>query len=484
MNREILKEILGDEYEILTAEDGEEAIVILQKYGVEIHLVLLDIVMPNMDGFEVLAVMNKYRWIDDIPVVMISSENSPSVVHRAYELGVSDYISRPFDATIVHKRVGNTIMLYEKQKRLADIVADQIYEKEKSSSLMVAILSHIVEFRNGESGLHVLHINVMTKILLEHLLKKTDRYHLTYSDISLISMASALHDIGKISIPDEVLNKPGRLTKEEYEVMKTHSGVGSEILKSLPFQQEKLVRYAYDICRWHHERYDGRGYPDGLKGEEIPIWAQVVSIADVYDALTSERVYKEAYSHEKAMSMILGGECGAFNPLLLECLQETADVLREELKNNSIHNSLGNKEDVRHMVKELSRHKELAPSERAFELLDRERVKNEFFTSVSRDFVFEYYFDSDILTLSPAAAEYFGVDDAIVNPFSNQAYVDKIGREALLRLKQDALSATQKQPLVEADVTAPDGRKFAVSARAVWSSDEKPVSIIGKIFIR
>ena len=332
MNREILKEILGKEYRILEACDGEEALKILEQYGTEISLVLLDIIMPKMDGFEVLAYMNRDKWIEDIPVIMISSEGSESYIRRAYELGASDYISRPFDAKVVYQRVINMIKLYAKQRRLIHLVTDQIYEKEKNNRMMTGILSQIVEFRNGESGLHVLHINILTQLLLEKLMRKSENYDLSWSQQHMIATASALHDIGKIGIDEKILNKPGKLTKEEFEAMKQHTIIGARMLDSLEmYHDEEMMKYAYEICRWHHERYDGKGYPDGLKGEEIPISAQVVSLADVYDALVSDRVYKKAYSHEKAMEMILNGECGMFNPLLLECLVEIQDKVRKEL---------------------------------------------------------------------------------------------------------------------------------------------------------
>ena len=332
MNREILKEILGKEYRILEACDGEEALKMLEQYGTEISLVLLDIIMPKMDGFEVLAYMNRDKWIEDIPVIMISSEGSESYIRRAYELGASDYISRPFDAKVVYQRVINMIKLYAKQRRLIHLVTDQIYEKEKNNRMMTGILSQIVEFRNGESGLHVLHINILTQLLLEKLMRKSENYDLSWSQQHMIATASALHDIGKIGIDEKILNKPGKLTKEEFEAMKQHTIIGARMLDRLEmYHDEEMMKYAYEICRWHHERYDGKGYPDGLKGEEIPISAQVVSLADVYDALVSDRVYKKAYSHEKAMEMILNGECGIFNPLLLECLVEIQDKVRKEL---------------------------------------------------------------------------------------------------------------------------------------------------------
>ena len=333
INCEILAEILKDEYRILEAANGEECIDLLKQYGTGIALLLLDINMPVMDGFEVLALMNRKHWIEDIPVIIISSENSASYVRRAYEMGASDYISRPFDVQVVHQRVSNTIKLYAKQRRLISLVTDQIREKEKNNQMMISILSQIVEFRNSESGSHVLHINIITGMLLERLMQKTDQYHLQWSDQFLITTASALHDIGKIGIDEKILNKPGKLTKEEFEIMKTHTLIGASMLKSIEmYQNEKLLQVAYQICRWHHERYDGKGYPDGLKGEEIPISAQVVAIADVYDALVGKRVYKKAFSHETAIHMILNGECGAFNPLLLECLTDIQNRLKEETK--------------------------------------------------------------------------------------------------------------------------------------------------------
>lgn len=333
INCEILAEILKDEYRILEAANGEECINLLKQYGTGIALLLLDINMPVMDGFEVLALMNRKHWIEDIPVIMISSEDSASYVRRAYEMGASDYISRPFDVQVVHQRVSNTIKLYAKQRRLISLVTDQIREKEKNNQMMISILSQIVEFRNSESGSHVLHINIITGMLLERLMQKTDQYHLQWSDQFLITTVSALHDIGKIGIDEKILNKPGKLTKEEFEIMKTHTLIGASMLKSIEmYQNEKLLQVAYQICRWHHERYDGKGYPDGLKGEEIPISAQVVAIADVYDALVGKRVYKKAFSHETAIHMILNGECGAFNPLLLECLTDIQNRLKEETK--------------------------------------------------------------------------------------------------------------------------------------------------------
>lgn len=328
LNRTLLSEMLKDDFRILEASNGRECLDALEQYGMGISLVLLDINMPVMDGFEVLVQMNRNHWIEDIPVVMISSDDTESNIKRAYDMGVSDYIRRPFDAQIVFRRIFNTIKLYAKQRRLITLVTDQIDEKEKNNQIMIRILSQIVEFRNGESGLHVEHINILTGLLLERLVQKTDHYDLTWSDQYMITLASALHDIGKIGIDDKILNKPGRLTKEEFEIMKSHTLIGASILENLGlYQEEPLIKTAYQICRWHHERYDGKGYPDGLRGDEIPISAQVVSVADVYDALVNERVYKKAITHEKAIEMILNGECGVFNPILLECLVDIKDKI-------------------------------------------------------------------------------------------------------------------------------------------------------------
>lgn len=329
MNRMILTDILEGKYEILEAEDGVEAIEIIEKSKDEFLFVLLDIRMPRMDGLEVLDAINKNYWTDRVVVVMISSDDNPDNINLAYNLGAFDYIRRPFDPVMVRKRIANTLSLYERQHDLEEAVKAQYDERQSSNDLMISILSHIVEFRNGESGLHIQNVRRITRLLLEQLICITDEYPITATDIELITMAAAIHDVGKISIPEEVLNKPGRLTDEEFEMMKEHTIIGAEMLAKLPVKHlnSLLIKLAYEICRWHHERFDGGGYPDGLKGDEIPITAQVVALADVYDALTSERCYKKKFSHEQALSMILNGECGAFNPLLLRCLEEISDSL-------------------------------------------------------------------------------------------------------------------------------------------------------------
>ena len=333
MSRMILKEILGGDYSILEAENGQECLEKMQAEAGNIALVLLDINMPVMDGFEVLKAMNVNHTIEDIPVIMISSDDSDAAIRRSYELGASDYVTRPFDARIVYRRVTNTIKLYAKQRRLVQMVSDQIRARENNTDTLVGVLSHIVEFRNGESGAHVRHIRIITELLLHRLLEISSQYPITAEQQDNIPLASALHDIGKIGIDEKILNKPGKLTPEEFEVIKTHSMLGAEMLHQLEnFNEQPLLQTAYEITRWHHERWDGRGYPDGLKGDAIPISAQLVALADVYDALTSERCYKKAFSHEKAVQMILNGECGAFNPLLLQCLTDMQTDLKVQLQ--------------------------------------------------------------------------------------------------------------------------------------------------------
>ena len=438
MNRAILVEMLGDGYDVIEAENGREAVRVLQS-APEIDLLLLDIMMPEMDGFEVLEQMKRYGWIEEIPVVMISAENGSAYVERAYDLGATDFISRPFDMAIVRRRVTNTLMLYTKQKQLVGLVARQVYENQKSNNLMINILSHIVEFRNGESGSHVLHIHTATELILNHLVKKTDKYKLSAADIAMIGTASSLHDIGKINIPEEILNKPGRLTKEEFDIMKTHTTIGAHILENLPFQQdEPLVKVSYEICRWHHERWDGRGYPDGLKGEEIPIAAQVVALADVYDALTSERCYKKAFDHDTAVRMILNGECGTFNPLLMECLTEVADELHRALTDNEAAAQMNFGSTTRKITDALLQENDLPDTGRLENVLQIEQQKHTFYVDHTPDMQLDYNEVSDTVTMSEWGVRHLhcpkempfknAMETLLVSPNDRSAMLDAIAK--------------------------------------------------------
>lgn len=336
MNRFLLSQILLDDCNVIEACDGVEATQIIQDHFKELSIVLLDIVMPRMDGFGVLEFMNANDLIQDLPVIMISSMDEDSAIRRCYELGISDYVRRPFFADVVGKRVYNIVRLYQRQRNLQREIREQVEEREKNSRVVTSIISHVVENRNGESGPHVIHVEQITEIILNRLTELTDMYKLSKEDKKQISLASALHDIGKIGIDEKILNKPGKLTEEEYEIMKTHTTIGAIMIRQVQMEEDDtLIQFAYEICRWHHEKWDGRGYPDGLKGNYIPISAQVVSIADVYDALVSERVYKKAYSHEKAIEMIINGECGEFNPVLIQCLKDCSDRIQLVESKNS-----------------------------------------------------------------------------------------------------------------------------------------------------
>lgn len=415
-NREILSGILS-EYQVVEAKNGYDALEYM-KADKNIALVLLDLVMPEMDGFEVLHYMNQSHLIDEKEVLIISIDKDNKSIERAYELGVSGYITRPFSAAVVLKKVNNILDHYYRQKKLTALINKQIYEKYKNNDMMIMILSHIVESRNGESGLHVLHIKKLTKLLLDILIKKTDQYILSLDDMISIEMASSLHDIGKIAIPEEILNKPSSLTNEEMEIMKSHALIGAKMLDSLPFySDEPIVKYGYQICRWHHERYDGKGYPDGLKGEEIPIAAQVVSIVDAYDALTSKRVYKEAYSHKEALEMIKDGKCGIFNPLLVECLMEIEPNIQNNLKINEYQEDNEYFED---RTQEYLKNKGINISNLLYQNLYFEKSKYEFYSDLSNNIQFEYSVVPPLLTLSKKDALLLGIPEKIVDPLSNE----------------------------------------------------------------
>ena len=485
LNRALLADMIGDAYRIIEAEDGKQAVAALQKEGAGISLVLLDYVMPQMNGFDVLEVMNKNGWIKDIPVIMVSAESDAAYIERAYELGVTDFINRPYDVNIVRRRVMNTLMLYQKQRTLMGMVADQVYEREKSNNLMVYILSHIVEFRNGESGMHVLNVQAMTEMILTQLMRLTDQYPLTTEDISLITMASSLHDIGKIAIPEEILNKPGRFTDEEFAIMKTHSAVGSDMLDDLElYKDEKLVKVARDICRWHHERWDGRGYPDGLVGDDIPISAQVVALADVYDALTSRRVYKPPFSHEEALRMIREGECGAFNPLILECLTAVAGDLEKRLNHGITGREISI--DSLHLSEATLDNGDAEASSRTLELLDYERMKYHFFASMSNEVQFEFTEEPPMIVLSDWSDHKLDLPEIIMDPYNDEAFCATFGKENLEKLSRLLRATTIDDPVIDMEMEATVGdelRWFHVLARALWSGPSDPVYLgsIGKL---
>lgn len=479
MNRMMLSDMLGDQYDYVEAADGREALRILEK-NVSIDLILLDINMPEMNGFEVLEEMNRYHWIEEVPVIMITAEESVESMEHAYSLGVTDYIPRPFNVYIVRRRVENTLNLYVNQKRLMRLVSDQIAEKEENNTLMVSILSNVVEIRNHESGDHIRNIRRITELLLHQLVQKTKAYHLSEEDIALIMTASSLHDIGKITIPEEILNKPGKLTKEEFEIMKTHSTAGAQILEQMKYGQDKpLYRYALEICRWHHERWDGHGYPDGLMGEEIPISAQIVAIADVYDALTSERCYKKAYDHTTAINMILNGECGAFNPLLLECLTETAPQLRIVTGVNG--DAMPYRFELNRLSEEILAHADLPKNDRVQNLLATMQERIDFFASTSGGIQFEYDAVSRLADVTnwnePPQYRHIVKNVTRVNDFRYLSQHD-------FKRLRDAMDATTKEnPEFALSILFPVGNEYHwcdLRVRTLWS-DFRPDHYIAAV---
>lgn len=346
LNRALLSEAFNGIYATLEAENGRDALEIIDAHPMGIAAILLDLVMPVMDGFAVLQALTLRGLMKKIPVFLITAENSDDTLRRGYELGVVDIIKKPFMPEFIRRRINNVIELYENREQLKHVVDEQeialdrqarqleaqAQKIQETNSALIDTLSTVIEFRDCESGEHVKRIRSLTAVLLKYIVHHYPQLGIREEQIPQITDASVMHDVGKISIPDYILNKPGRLTSEEYEIMKEHTIRGCEIRQSVPrLQESEIYQYCYDICRYHHERWDGRGYPDGLVGDQIPVWAQVVALADVYDALVSVRVYKKAYTHEEAVHMILGGECGVFNPIMIECFRATAGYIHDTL---------------------------------------------------------------------------------------------------------------------------------------------------------
>lgn len=483
INRAILKDILRGDFQILEAGDGRRALELLEEQTEEISALLLDMSMPVKSGLDVLAIMNEKGWTEKIAVVVIAADSGSKDIHRAYDLGAMECIARPFDALIIRRRVLNAILLLKNHKNLIDLVQEEIYENEKNGNLLISVLSHIVEFRNGENGLHVMNVNTITELLLKALIRKTDRYHLTQEDITMITMASSMHDIGKIEIDGAILNKPGKLTPEEFEVVKNHSRLGAEMLEQLPFyQDEAIVRYAREICRWHHEKYDGKGYPDGLAGDEIPISAQVVALADIYEALVSERVYKPPFSHQEAMRMILDGECGEFNPILLECLQECMGNIREELQAASIEEYSYKK--IKRVTEDMMTHKEKEASQRSIQLMEGERSKYETFANMLQEIQFEYRIEEDLLQISALGIRRLGLPEFITGPLKSRELLKVMDEEDLEQMVSNAKSTQPSYPLVqgEAYLKEKNGKhRYKFIIRVLWSDEDEPkiTGIIG-----
>lgn len=452
INRALLKEILGDGYDYLEAEDGAAAVELMRQ-RTDISLLLLDLMMPGMDGFDVLRVMKYHAWLDEIPVIVISAAEDTANIERAYDLGVADYIRRPFERIMILRRVKNILMLYAKQKRLTRLVTDQVYEKEHNSVLMISILSHVVEFRNSESGLHVMHIRTLTDLLLHRLAQKTDRYQLDESDIALISTASALHDIGKIVIPEEILNKPGRLTAEEFAIIKNHTVAGAQMLQDL----------GQAIAR------------------DEPL-LQVVALADVYDALTSERCYKHAYDHDTALRMILNGECGAFNPLLLDCLRESSEQLRTELTRSEWDR--GFRQETHRLSEEIL-HREALPRENHSQLLlEQEKERTDFYAAQCGGIRFDY----DLLAGSVTVYDYHAepLQQKTVTDFAQGKGLGFLNEQDRRKLSKAISRATPEAPDVVLPVMVQrDGKPHLhrMALHTIWSGAgvRRCVNVLGHL---
>lgn len=481
MNRMMLTEILGAHYQYIEAENGRQAIHLLQK-NLMVDLILLDIHMPEMDGFQVLEQLNRAQWMDEIPVIMISAEDSGETIKRAYSMGVTDYIQRPFDAFIVRRRIENTLKLYANQKRLMKLVSDQIYEKEENNNLMVGILNHVVEFRTHEGEEYNRNIRSATELLLRRLIQKTDSYHLSEEDIVLIKMASAIRNIGKIGLPDSVLNTSGKLTQEEFAIFKTHTTAGAKILEQMSFGKNKpLFRYALEICRWHHERWDGNGYPDGLRGEEIPISAQVVALADVYDALTTNRKYRKAIDHDTAITRILRGECGAFNPLLLECLLDISSDLRMAV---TFKGRNPYRFEADRLSDEILAHADVPRNDRVQRLLESMQERMDFFAACSGGLQFEYDVPSKLADITDwsEAPQYrrWEINLSQPNCFTRLSHAD------FQRMKEALAATTKENPEFSISLLLPyrdEYRWYNLRMRSLWSDaqPERYVGVIGQM---
>ena len=470
-NRELLMDILGDGYCYWEASSGEEAISCLYDHP-NIALVLLDVVMPHINGFEVLERMNQYRWIDEVPVIAISTEHAGEFMEQTYNLGVTDYLQRPFHALVVRRRVENTLKLYDRQKHLTRLLSEQTREKEKIRHQLVGVFGSVIEADYGDKSQHVLHVRMFTERLLHQLAKKTDRYHLTETEIQQISMASALHDIGKRFIPKEILEKTTRLTAEEYGIVKTHTTAGAAFLKELPgWKEEPFLDTAYEICLWHHERWDGKGYPDGLRGDAIPISAQAVSLADAYDALISPRWYKPALDHDTALRMILKGDCGAFNPLLIKCLIEISKELSQ--RSEPLAEEVADPSYYRSLSAEVLRKDGLPGEALPQRVLNYEREKKKFFASQCGGIQFEYDVPKNQLSVinwmeQPECRR-------ITDTLERVGEMQLLGSADCARLKRYVAALTPEMPECCMDTRfSISGEEHAVrvTVRVIWS-DEK-----------
>lgn len=475
LNRAILVSVLEKNFDILEAADGKEAIATLAAHEGNIAALLLDVVMPEADGFEVLEEMNRRGWIDEIPTIMISVETGGSYIDRAFQLGAADYVSRPFVPNMIRRRVINAILLHTKTRKLTGLIADLFYRRERNTDILTAILGYAVESRSGERGTHMTNVSRITGLLLHRLLERTDRCPIGPEDIETVCIASSLHDIGKLLIPEGILTKPTALTPGEFDIVKQHTRLGAKIISDLPiYQNETIIKYALEICRWHHERWNGEGYPDGLKGEDIPIAAQVVSLADAYDALTSKRCYKEALSHEKSLEMIRGGECGSFNPLLLECLNDIADTLKHSAGAEAAAEPPAYRWAKELIWKPDDSRQELS-SARMTKQVEQELSKRRFFSDLTEEFWFEYTRHPGAVALSAGAARRTGLPRVIVGPLSCTQLCSVVSADTIQAMRDRLLRAASDETYLEFETELTlDGHPSLcqIAIQVTWASDE------------
>lgn len=493
INRAILDELFYREYDILEAENGLEAIKQVESVNGELAALLLDIVMPEMDGFGVLKYLSEKQLTQQIPVFLITAETSSEIAMQGYEGGVVDVITKPIvSPALVRKRVNNAIELFRSRRNLSALVEKHVKTiKEQSEQLkrtnvsIIDMLSSVIEFRSGESGQHVRRIRHATQILLTRMQKTVPQYQITDEEIEFISNAAAMHDIGKISVPDYILNKPGRLTKEEFEQMKKHTIYGCGILEMISFfKGEAIFRYSYDICRHHHERWDGKGYPDGLQGDEISIGAQVVSIADVYDALVSERVYKKAFPREKAKEMIVNGECGCFNPLLVEEFLKIEPELYETMyKENE---AIDEKDERIEWMRKAPEENESKLTERTIQLLEMERKKYQILSEMSGELLFDFRRQTDVVDLNERFVNVFGGNLQIVHAADFFQHCDWMAAKDKKRLLSDLSKMTRENSRYEGEFLLKNRHGelewFNLIFHGLWgASEDECAGYIGKM---
>lgn len=470
MNRAMLANMLDHDFQIIEAVDGHETISALEMYKGEIAALLLDIVMPEMDGFQVLEEMQRRGWTESVPTIMISAEMGSAYIDRAFELGASDYINRPFATGIIRRRIINAILLHTKKQQLMDIVSTYFYRHEKNTEEMVSILSSAVEHRCCGGGRHMAGVSCLTGLLLRRLLAREDVHPLDPADVETVCMAASLHDIGKLMIPRELLEKPDRLTPEEYEIVKRHTVIGAQLIAELPvYQGEKLTKYAMEICRWHHERWNGEGYPDGLKGDRIPLAAQIVSLADAYDVLVHQRSYKAPCTHEQAMAMLHNGDCGSFNPLLLSCLDEVGEAARR-----GVDRKAAARRSPRRTVEELYRGQDLAAA-RMTQQLEDAYAKQDFLFALSREIWFEYTPHPSSLRLSRGAAEQMGLPSMIVAPLDDPDFLARVGAETVDAVRRRLADLTADEAYLEVAahlVLNGQPRRCQLTILVLWSAAE------------